>query len=138
MRSPLIALDNVSKSYGPNPVLRECTLNVARGEIVVVCGPSGSGKSTLIKCINGLEPYQSGSVMFEGKEVGARTTDLPKLRSRIGMVFQSFELYPHMTAVKNVMLAQVQVLKRSRAQARERSLEQIGKASRRERVWKYV
>src|SRR3546814_3184153 len=83
-------------------------------------------------------PYQSGSVMFEGKEVGARTTDLPKLRSRIGMVFQSFELYPHMTAVKNVMLAQVQVLKRSRAQARERSLEQIGKASRRERVWKYV
>src|SRR3546814_12008404 len=86
MQSPLIALDNVSKSYGPNPVLRECTLNVARGEIVVVCGPSGSGKSTLIKCINGLEPYPSGSVMFEGKEVGARTPELPELRSRLARV----------------------------------------------------
>src|SRR5262249_37601160 len=111
------------KSYGPNPVLRECSLNVDRGEIVVVCGPSGSGKSTLIKCVNGLEPYQSGSVKFDGEEVGARSTDLPKLRARIGMVFQSFELYPHMTAVENVSLAQVHALKRSRADARARSRE---------------
>ena len=119
----LIALDRVSKSYGANPVLRECSLKVERGEIVVVCGPSGSGKSTLIKCINGLEPYQSGSVKFDGEEVGARATDLPKLRARIGMVFQSFELYPHMTAIENVSLAQVHALKRSRADARTRSLE---------------
>ncbi len=125
--SALIALDRVSKSYGPNPVLRECSLKVERGEIVVVCGPSGSGKSTLIKCVNGLEPYQSGSVKFDGEEVGARSTDLPKLRARIGMVFQNFELYPHMTAIENVSLAQIHALKRSRADARARSLELLGR-----------
>ncbi|SDR27706.1 amino acid ABC transporter ATP-binding protein, PAAT family [Rhizobiales bacterium GAS113] len=135
--APLIVLDHVSKSYGRNPVLRDCSLRVAPGEIVVVCGPSGSGKSTLIKCINGLEPYQSGSVTFEGKEIGARSTDLPRLRSRIGMVFQSFELYPHMTAVQNVMLAQVHALKRSRSEARTRSLELLAGVGLRERAEAY-
>jgi ABC-type polar amino acid transport system ATPase subunit len=132
--SPLISLTNVSKRYGSNPVLRDCSLTVERGEIVVVCGPSGSGKSTLIKTINGLEPYQSGTVSFEGKVVGDRSTDLPRLRARIGMVFQSFELYPHMTALKNVMLAQVHVLKRSRAEAEARALELLAKVGLSERA----
>jgi glutamate/aspartate transport system ATP-binding protein len=118
---PIIVLDNVSKAYGPSPVLRGCSLSVARGEVVVICGPSGSGKSTLIKCINALEPYQSGSIRFDGIEVGARSTNLPKLRARIGMVFQHFELYPHMSALENIMLAQVHALGRSRADAKARS-----------------
>lgn len=121
MSDPIIALDHVSKAYGSSPVLRGCSLSVRRGEVVVICGPSGSGKSTLIKCINGLEPYQSGSIRFDGIEVGARTTNLPKLRSRIGMVFQHFELYPHMSALDNIMLAQVHALGRSRAEARARA-----------------
>jgi glutamate/aspartate transport system ATP-binding protein len=137
MTSALIALDKVSKRYGANPVLRECSLTVNRGEIVVVCGPSGSGKSTLIKCINGLEPYQSGSVMFDGEVVGARSTDLPRLRARIGMVFQSFELYPHMTAIENVNLAQVHALKRSRAEARARSLELLARVGLQDRADSY-
>jgi ABC-type polar amino acid transport system ATPase subunit len=120
--APLIALRDVSKAYGAVPVLRRCNLAVGRGEVVVVCGPSGSGKSTLIKCINGLEPYQSGSIKVGGVEVGARGTDLPKLRARIGMVFQHFELYPHLTVLENVPLAQVHALRRTRPEARERSL----------------
>src|SRR5262245_4755907 len=128
---PIIALANVSKSYGTSPVLRDCSLTVARGEVIVICGPSGSGKSTLIKCINGLEPYQSGSIRFDGIEVGARTTNLPKLRTRIGMVFQHFELYPHMSARENIMLAQIHALGRSRAEAAaraERLLARVGLA----------
>ena len=117
----MIELRNVNKSYGDVPVLKNCSLAVARGDVVVVCGPSGSGKSTLIKCINGLEPYQSGSVKVDGVEVGDSRTDLPKLRARIGMVFQHFELYPHMSALDNVSLAQIYVLRRSRAEAHERS-----------------
>jgi glutamate/aspartate transport system ATP-binding protein len=117
---PIIVLDKVSKSYGTSAVLHECSTAVARGEVVVICGPSGSGKSTLIKCINGLEPYQSGSIRFDGIEVGAKTTDLPKLRTRIGMVFQHFELYPHMSALENIMLAQVHALGRSRGEAEAR------------------
>jgi glutamate/aspartate transport system ATP-binding protein len=120
----MIVLDKVCKSYGAAPVLRDCTTTIGRGEVVVICGPSGSGKSTLLKCINGLEPYQSGSIRVDGVEVGARTTDLPKLRTEVGMVFQHFELYPHMSALENVVLAQVHALKRKRAdaQARARSL----------------
>jgi ABC-type polar amino acid transport system ATPase subunit len=117
----MIELRNVNKSYGDVPVLKNCSLAVARGDVVVVCGPSGSGKSTLIKCINGLEPYQSGSVKIDGVEIGDSRTDLPKLRARIGMVFQHFELYPHMSALDNVSLAQIYVLRRSRAEAHERS-----------------
>jgi ABC-type polar amino acid transport system ATPase subunit len=118
---PTIEIHDLHKSYGKAPVLRGCSMTVSRGEVVVVCGPSGSGKSTLIKCINGLEPYQSGSIKVEGIEVGAKATDLPRLRSRIGMVFQHFELYPHMSVLDNVALAQIHVLRRSRAEAYERA-----------------
>src|SRR5215471_18477017 len=120
----MIALDKVCKSYGASQVLRDCTTSIGSGEVVVICGPSGSGKSTLLKCINGLEPYQSGSIRVDGVEVGARTTDLPKLRTEVGMVFQHFELYPHMSALDNIVLAQVHALKRKRneAEARARQL----------------
>jgi glutamate/aspartate transport system ATP-binding protein len=127
----MIALDRVSKWYGQHQVLKSCSTEVARGQVVVVCGPSGSGKSTLIKCINGLEPFQQGTIVVDGLSVGARGTDLPKLRSRIGMVFQHFELYPHMTAMQNLCLAQVRVLKRSRDEAEARTmklLERVGLA----------
>jgi ABC-type polar amino acid transport system ATPase subunit len=120
--APMILLRDVSKSFGRVPVLHRCNLAVARGEVVVVCGPSGSGKSTLIKCINGLEPYQSGSIKVDGIEVGAKGTDLPRLRTRIGMVFQHFELYPHLSVLENVSLAQIHALRRTRREARERSL----------------
>ena len=118
----LIALDRVSKSYGANPVLRECSLKVERGEIVVVCGPSGSGKSTLIKCVNALEPFQKGQITVDGVPVNDPKTDLPKLRSRIGMVFQNFELFPHMSVTDNLTLAQVKVLGRGADEARQRGL----------------
>jgi glutamate/aspartate transport system ATP-binding protein len=118
--APTIDIRDLHKSYGKSPVLRGCSMTVSRGEVVVVCGPSGSGKSTLIKCVNGLEPYQSGSIKVEGIEVGAKSTNLPRLRSRIGMVFQHFELYPHMSVLDNVGLAQVQVLGRSNAEANDR------------------
>jgi glutamate/aspartate transport system ATP-binding protein len=121
-QTPMIVLDKVCKSYGASLVLRDCTTAIGRGEVVVICGPSGSGKSTLIKCINGLEPYQSGSIRVDGIEVGARTTDLPKLRTRVGMVFQHFELYPHMSALDNIVLAQIHALKRKRDEAKARAL----------------
>jgi glutamate/aspartate transport system ATP-binding protein len=130
---PMIILDKVTKSYGPTVVLRDCSMAVSRGEVVVICGPSGSGKSTLIKCINGLEPYQTGSIRVEGVEVGARTTDLPALRTRIGMVFQHFELYPHMSALDNIVLAQIHALKRKRDEAEMRArklLDRVGLADR--------
>ncbi|MGN6571662.1 MAG: amino acid ABC transporter ATP-binding protein [Pseudolabrys sp.] len=119
----MIAIRDLHKSYGATQVLRGCSLSIGRGEVVVVCGPSGSGKSTLIKCINGLEGYQSGSIRVDGVEVGAKGTDLPKLRARVGMVFQHFELYPHMSVTDNIALAQVHVLKRTRAAAHERARE---------------
>jgi glutamate/aspartate transport system ATP-binding protein len=132
MPDPIIVLKDVSKSYGATPVLRRCSTTVARGEVVVVCGPSGSGKSTLIKCINGLEPYGTGSIRVEGIEVGAKATNLPRLRTRIGMVFQHFELYPHMTALENIVLAQVHALRRTRKEAQARArllLDRVGLAS---------
>ena len=123
----IVVLENVGKSYGPTPVLRDCSARVARGEVVVVCGPSGSGKSTLVKCISGLEPFDTGSITVDGVAVGGRGTDLPMLRARIGMVFQHFELYPHMTAQQNVSLAPVHVLKRSQAEADRRSAELLAR-----------
>jgi glutamate/aspartate transport system ATP-binding protein len=132
MPDPIIVLKDVSKSYGATPVLRRCGTTVARGEVVVVCGPSGSGKSTLIKCINGLEPYGTGSIKVEGIEVGAKATNLPRLRTRIGMVFQHFELYPHMTALENIVLAQIHALRRTRKEAQARArrlLDRVGLAS---------
>ena len=123
----MIEISDVSKSYGRTAVLRGCTAAVKRGEVVVVCGPSGSGKSTLIKCVNGLVPFDSGAIRVDGVSVGDKATDLPALRARIGMVFQNFELYPHMTALQNVSLAQVHVLKRSRAEADARSQQLLGR-----------
>ena len=117
----MIVLEDVHKSYGKQQILRGCSASVKLGEVVVVCGPSGSGKSTLIKCINGLVPFEQGSITVDGVSVSDRKTDLPMLRARIGMVFQNFELYPHMTALENVSLAQIHVLKRSRAEADARS-----------------
>ncbi|POR45836.1 amino acid ABC transporter ATP-binding protein [Bosea psychrotolerans] len=113
----MIVLEDVHKSYGKLKILRGCSASVKLGEVVVVCGPSGSGKSTLIKCVNGLVPFEQGSITVDGVSVSDKKTDLPMLRARIGMVFQNFELYPHMTALENVSLAQIHVLKRSRAEA---------------------
>ena len=118
----MILLKNVSKWYGDFQVLAECSTEVAKGEVVVVCGPSGSGKSTLIKCVNGLEPFQKGEITVDGIPVGDPRTDLPKLRARVGMVFQHFELFPHMSVLKNLTLAQVKVLGRSDEEARDKGL----------------
>jgi len=117
----VIAVENVSKWYGTTQVLADCSTSIDKGEVVVICGPSGSGKSTLIKCINGLEPFQKGRITVDGIAVGDRRTNLPKLRARIGMVFQSFELYPHLSVLDNVCLAQVKVLRRDRASAAARA-----------------
>ncbi|NMG42568.1 ATP-binding cassette domain-containing protein [Aromatoleum toluvorans] len=118
----MIEIQNVSKWYGSFQVLTDCTTRVDKGEVVVVCGPSGSGKSTLIKCVNALEPFQKGSVVVDGIAVEDPKTNLPKLRSRVGMVFQHFELFPHMTITDNLAIAQVKVLGRSRDEAVERGL----------------
>src|SRR5512132_2627579 len=129
---PMISIDNVSKWYGQFRVLTDCTTKVEKGEVVVVCGPSGSGKSTLIKCVNGLEPFQQGDVIVDGISVAAKDTNLPQLRSRIGMVFQNFELFPHMSVIRNLTLAQVKVLGRSLEEATQKGLkllERVGLAA---------
>src|SRR5687767_5072327 len=118
----MISMKNVSKWYGSFQVLADCSTEVSKGEVVVVCGPSGSGKSTLIKTVNGLEPFQKGEITVEGISVGDPKTNLPKLRSRIGMVFQNFELFLHMTVTQNLTLGQVKVLGRSQDEARQRGL----------------
>src|SRR5438552_4827672 len=118
----MISIKNVSRWYGAFQVLTDCSTEGAKGEVVVVCGPSGSGKSTLIKTVNGLEPFQKGTITVESISVGDPKTDLPKLRSRIGMVFQNFELFPHMRVTENLTLGQVKVLGRPEAQAREKGL----------------
>jgi glutamate/aspartate transport system ATP-binding protein len=118
----MIDIRNVSKWYGDFQVLTDCTTNVSKGEVVVVCGPSGSGKSTLIKTVNGLEPFQKGEILVDGQSVGGAKTNLSKLRSRIGMVFQNFELFPHMSVEKNLTLAQVKVLGRNEEEARTKGL----------------
>ena len=132
----MISIKNVSKWYGTFQVLTGCSTEVKNGEVVVVCGPSGSGKSTLIKCVNGLEPFQEGSITVDGVSVGDPRTDLPKLRSRIGMVFQNFELFPHMTVMRNLTLAQVKVLGRSLEEATQNGLkllERVGLAAHRDK-----
>ena len=128
----MILLKNVSKWYGGFQVLTDCSTDVKKGEVVVVCGPSGSGKSTLIKCVNGLEPFQKGEITVDGISVGDPKTDLPKLRSRIGMVFQNFELFPHMSVTRNLTLAQVKVLVRTPEEATQKALkllERVGLAA---------
>jgi len=118
----MISIKNVSKWYGSFQVLADCTTEVSKGEVVVVCGPSGSGKSTLIKTVNGLEPFQKGEIRVDGTSVGDPKTDLPRLRARIGMVFQNFELFPHMTVTQNLTLGQVKVLGRGQDEAQQRGL----------------
>jgi glutamate/aspartate transport system ATP-binding protein len=121
----MIEIKDISKWYGSFQVLTNCTTSVAKGEVVVVCGPSGSGKSTLIKCVNALEPFQKGEITVDGVSVGDPKTDLPKLRARIGMVFQNFELFPHLSIRENLSLAQVKVLGRPQDEANERGLKYL-------------
>ncbi len=121
----MIEIRNVSKWYGSFQVLSACTTRVDQGEVVVVCGPSGSGKSTLIKTVNALEPFQQGDVIVDGTSVGDPKTNLPKLRSRVGMVFQHFELFPHLSVVENLSIAQIKVLGRSKDDARQRGLKML-------------
>jgi glutamate/aspartate transport system ATP-binding protein len=133
----VIELKNVSKWYDDFRVLDDCSMRIAKGEVVVICGPSGSGKSTLIKCMNGLEPFTEGEITIEGISVGARDTHLPKLRSRIGMVFQNFELFPHMSATDNIMLAQRKVLSRDRAAAETKTRELLARMGLSEHAMKF-
>jgi len=121
----MIEFKNVSKWYGSFQVLTDCTTNIQKGEVVVVCGPSGSGKSTLIKTVNGLEPFQKGDITVDGISLSDAKTDLPKLRSRCGMVFQHFELFPHLTVTENLTLAQVKVLGRSKEEALSKGLQYL-------------
>jgi glutamate/aspartate transport system ATP-binding protein len=118
----MITLDQVSKWYGSFQVLTDCTTSVDKGEVIVVCGPSGSGKSTLIKTVNALEPFQKGDIVVDGIKVNDPKTNLPKLRARVGMVFQHFELFPHLTVRENLSLAQVKVLGRKFDEADARGL----------------
>jgi glutamate/aspartate transport system ATP-binding protein len=133
----MIELNHVSKWYGRFQVLHDCSMRIDKGEVVVICGPSGSGKSTLIKCINGLEPFSKGTITVDGISVGGPSTNLPKLRSRIGMVFQNFELFPHMTAGENIVLAQQKVLGRERAVAEGKALELLARMGLAEHAAKY-
>ena len=121
----MIELKNVSKWYGAVQVLNDCSTRISKGEVVVVCGPSGSGKSTLIKTINALEPFQKGEIYVDGQAVHDPMTDLPKLRSRVGMVFQNFELFPHLSVTENLTLAQSKVLGRNAADAKAHGLKYL-------------
>ncbi|MGH8833177.1 MAG: amino acid ABC transporter ATP-binding protein [Polaromonas sp.] len=121
----MIELKEVSKWYGDVQVLNNCTTSIKKGEVVVVCGPSGSGKSTLIKAINALEPFQKGQIFVDGQAVHDPKTDLPKLRSRVGMVFQNFELFPHLSVTENLTLAQIKVLGRNQTDATAHGLKYL-------------
>ncbi|MGH8810454.1 MAG: amino acid ABC transporter ATP-binding protein [Advenella sp.] len=121
----MIEINNISKWYGNFQVLNQCSAAVSKGEVVVVCGPSGSGKSTLIKTVNGLEPIDQGTIVIDGVSVAAKETNLPQLRARIGMVFQGFELFPHLSVLDNMLLGQMKVLKRDRALAAGKALEYL-------------
>jgi glutamate/aspartate transport system ATP-binding protein len=118
----MIEIKNISKWYGKFQALRGCSTKVEKGEVVVVCGPSGSGKSTLIKCVNALEPFQKGDIVVDQISVGKTETDLPKLRARLGMVFQNFELFPHMSITDNLTIAQTKVLRRRKDEATEKGM----------------
>jgi glutamate/aspartate transport system ATP-binding protein len=121
----MIEIKNVSKWYGPVQVLTDCSVNISKGDVVVVCGPSGSGKSTLIKTVNALEPFQKGEIYVDKVPVHDPKTDLPKLRSRVGMVFQHFELFPHLSVTENLTIAQIKVLGRSADEAKVRGLKML-------------
>ena len=134
---PMIEIRDVSKRYGDFQVLKHCTTAVEKGEVVVVCGPSGSGKSTLIKTVNGLEPFQEGEIYVDGIPVHDRKTNLPKLRARIGMVFQNFELFPHLSIMRNLVLAQTKVLGRPREQAEAKGMALLERVGLKEHAHKY-
>jgi len=121
----VIDIQNVSKWYGSFQVLTDCTTSIQKGEVVVVCGPSGSGKSTLIKTVNALEPFQKGDIVVDGVSISDPKTNLPKLRSRVGMVFQHFELFPHLSVTENLTIAQIKVLGRSVDEAKTRGLKML-------------
>jgi polar amino acid transport system ATP-binding protein len=122
MGAPIIIFRNVHKSFGSLPVLKDIDLEVEPGEVIVLCGPSGSGKSTLLRCINRLEPIESGQLIVDGRDVNAPDTHLPTLRAEVGMVFQQFTLYPHMTALQNITLAPVHIRGLPRGEAEELAL----------------
>ena len=121
----MIEIKNISKWYGSFQVLTDCTTTINKGDVVVVCGPSGSGKSTLIKTVNALEPIQQGDVVVDGTSISDPKTNLPKLRSRVGMVFQHFELFPHLSITDNLTLAQIKVLGRSKDESLKRGLKML-------------
>ena len=121
----MIKIDNISKWYCPVQVLNNCSVTISKGDVVVVCGPSGSGKSTLIKTVNGLEPVQQGKIFVDGTELQAPTTNLPQLRAKVGMVFQHFELFPHLSVTENLTIAQIKVLGRSADEAKVRGLKML-------------
>ena len=134
----MIQISHVNKWYNASfQALRDCTTSVAKGEVVVVCGPSGSGKSTLIKCVNALEPFQSGNIVIDGIRVNDPQTNLPKLRARVGMVFQHFELFPHLRIIDNLCLAQQKVLGRARDAAVAKAMKLLDRVGLREHAEKY-
>lgn len=133
----MIQIQNISKWYGNFQVLTDCTTDVKKGEVVVVCGPSGSGKSTLIKCVNGLEPFQNGDIIVDNTSVGSKTTNLPQLRAKVGMVFQHFELFPHLSIMQNLMIAQIQVLGRSKEEAYEKGYALLNRVGLKEQADKF-
>ena len=138
MNAPaMIEILDVSKWYGDFQVLKGCSTHIAEGEVVVVCGPSGSGKSTLIKCVNGLERFQKGDITVAGTSLADPRTDLPRLRARVGMVFQHFELFPHLSIMDNLTLAQEKVLRRSREEARERGMKLLERVGLRDQAAKF-
>ena len=134
----MIEISHVDKWYTASfQALKDCTTSVAKGEVVVVCGPSGSGKSTLIKCVNALEAFQSGDIIVDGIKVNDPRTDLPKLRARIGMVFQHFELFPHLRIVDNLCLAQEKVLGRDHDAAMAKAMKLLERVGLKEQAGKY-
>ncbi|MBR0818345.1 amino acid ABC transporter ATP-binding protein [Bradyrhizobium liaoningense] len=134
----MIEISHVNKWYSPTfQVLTDCTTSVTKGEVVVVCGPSGSGKSTLIKCVNALEPFQSGDISVDGTKVNDPKTNLPKLRSRVGMVFQHFELFPHLKIIDNLCLAQQKVLGRSHDKATTKGMQLLDRVGLKEHAQKF-
>ncbi|WP_315801876.1 amino acid ABC transporter ATP-binding protein [Bradyrhizobium sp. SZCCHNS3002] len=134
----MIEISHVNKWYSPSfQVLKDCTTSVAKGEVVVVCGPSGSGKSTLIKCVNALEPFQDGTITIDGLKVNDPKTNLPKLRSGVGMVFQHFELFPHLKIIENLCLAQQKVLGRGHEEATAKGMKLLERVGLKEQAQKF-
>ncbi|MCE2678836.1 MAG: amino acid ABC transporter ATP-binding protein [Burkholderiales bacterium] len=133
----MIEINQINKWYGNFQVLSNCSARVSKGEVIVVCGPSGSGKSTLIKCVNALEPFQQGEIIVDGISVGDLNTDLAKLRSRVGMVFQHFELFPHLNIMDNLTLAQEKVLGRSHEEANQKGIGLLDRVGLKAQAYKF-